>query len=172
MIGYRNLFRPTAVVFLLIAGSLVASVINASPALARSSVNGCNVTIDNPHFSSGAGGIIAKGRFSCTDVPSTIHINGNRGTSFLLWLCPNKPPKSESYLYNPANGCTPKGSNTDNVSATSSGTTYTRYVPPSSQGGAHGNGWWISCSTWYSSGPNGTDLGNFVTFSNPEPLSG
>jgi hypothetical protein len=158
------------VFLLLIICVLVMSAVRPLPAFARSDINGCAATINNPHFSDGVGGIIAKGRYECTDVPSTIHINGNRGTRFLLWLCPHEPPKSESYLYNPVNGCSPKGSNTSNVRLTTSGDRVTRYVP--SQGGAHGSGWWIACTTWYSSGPNGTDLGNIVTFSNAERLTG
>jgi hypothetical protein len=133
--------------------------------------NGCSVTIDNPHASSGAAGVIAKGRFQCSHVPSTIYINGSRSTSFLLWLCPRQPPKDEGYLTLPYNGCSVKGSDGSNVAATVANTVYTRYVPPGGTQGAHGNGWWIACAVWYSHGPLGTPVGNITTFSNPVQIN-
>ena len=108
------------------------------------------------------------GTWKCSDVSTTIYLNPNRfvgGVGFWLWLCPRQPPKSESYLNNPANHCTVKGVSHEDISLTKSGVTVARTAPPPSQPAAHGTGWWIACSIWVSNGPHG--LGSKVTsFSN------
>jgi hypothetical protein len=126
----------------------------ASPAFATDK-NGCNAHINTPHFSTGAGGVIVKGKYDCTSVPTTIFL-GTRTTGLYLWLCPHQPQPSESYLTNSNNHCSIRGANFGDVHVRVAGRIYTRYAPPGGQPGAHGSGYWVACSVWYSSGPNGT----------------
>lgn len=87
-------------------------------------------------------------------VPTTITFN----PGFYLWVCPNYPQSSESYLNNSANHCVIKGFNNDTIRVSSATTTYTLYVPPGGAGsgtGAHGAGYWIACAQWFSDGPGG-----------------
>jgi hypothetical protein len=155
MIGARGtLSRMTAAglaAAVLFAGSMLFA---ASPALAKDK-NGCNAKIDTPHFSTGAGGVIVKGRWSCTAVPTNVFL-GTRTTGLFLWLCPQQPQPSESYLGDPSNHCVIKTNNIEDIFVKVADRTYTRYAPPQGQPGVHGSGYWIACSVWYSSGPNGT----------------
>jgi hypothetical protein len=157
-------FTPLLIMVLTVVG-----VIPSSVAVAAAGNNQCTANINNPHFSTGANGVIVKGQWSCIDVPTTINLSAV-GHGFLLWNCPTEPEKSESYLLNNPN-CVTKGSNHDDISLTGSGSKSTRTAPPAPQSGAHGSGWWIACATWQSHGPNGT--GSMVTtFSNPVQASG
>jgi hypothetical protein len=110
--------------------------------------NGCSNTIDNPHYSSGALGVIAKGHWSCTVAPATIYLSGERG--FFLWLCPTQPPKDETWI---TSHCNQKGRNGTDFTISQANTDYVRYVPPSGQPGGTGTGWWIACSMWQSARP-------------------
>jgi hypothetical protein len=112
-----------------------------------------SANLQTPHYSTGAGGVIAKANWSCTYVPTTVFLN-TATTGYWLWVCPSQGQDSESWI---ESNCTFKGGNHENIDATVSGQQYTRYVPPAGQPGAHGTGYWISCSIWYSSGPKGTD---------------
>jgi len=148
----------------LFAAALVFS--TAVPA-AAADINGCSANVQNPHWSNGAGGHISKANWSCTRVPTLISLDPIGGYGYYLWLCPSKPPKSESYL---SANCTVKGENYEDINATST-RAYTRYVPPASQPGAHGTGWYIACATWQTRGPGGVG-GLRVTFSNAVHLTG
>jgi hypothetical protein len=128
--------------------------------------NGCTASVQNPHYSSGAGGNIAKATWACSRVPTTINISYGVG-GFWLWRCPNQPPKSESYL---GQNCTIVGYTGQNVSVTKANTSYTRYAPPSGTPGARGAGWYMACTTWRSQGPGGTGSIS-TTFSNAVHLS-
>jgi hypothetical protein len=127
------------------AMTLSAAMASSASAAPDADQNGCTGTINSPHYSSGAGGVIAKGRWSCTDVPSTVYL-GTASTGFYLWKCPGES----------LSNCTLEGINEDNISVTVSGKTYTLYVPPSSSSGAKGSGYWIAEATWYSHGPKGS----------------
>src|SRR5439155_26794372 len=117
--------------------------------------NGCLTTVmETPHILVGAGGVIAKSTSQCSLVPSTLHFTSPDG--FFLWVCPTDPPHDEGWL---ATHCTNKGITNTNISVTKANTGYTNYVPATGLPGAHGTGYWIACSMWYSTGPNGTGTG-------------
>ena len=125
---------------------------SADPAGAASTdKNGCSANLQTPHYSTGAGGVIAKANYSCTYVPSTVYL-GTRTTGYWLWVCPSKGPDDESWI---VQNCRFINGNIENVYATVSGGENIRYVPPAGNPPGHGSGWWISCSQWYSSGPKG-----------------
>lgn len=157
--------RFIAAATLCFAGSAFLIVLNAAPALAAD-VNGCTANVQNPHYSSGAGGNIAKATWVCSKVPTTINIGYGVG-GFWLWRCPNEPPKSEYYL---GQNCTIVGFDGSSISITRANTQYTRYAPPSGTPGARGRGWYMACTTWRSQGPGGTS-GTVTTFSNAVFLS-
>jgi len=146
-------------------GLITVTTATAAEAVALAG-NGCSASVQNPHYSSGAGGNIAKATWSCSRVPTTINISYGVG-GFWLWRCPNEPPKSETYL---GENCTIVGYTGENVSVTKANTTYTRYAPPSGTPGARGAGWYMACTTWRSQGPGGTG-GISTTFSNAVHLS-
>lgn len=133
--------------------SILSFVVPSTSADPLADVNGCGLNKwSAPHVSEGAGGIIAKAYWKCTNVPSTIHMTiSPRG--LFLFVCPSQPPNDETWI---ALNCTAKGGTHNNVSATDPTALYVRYVPPTDRPGASGSGWWIACATWYSTGPNGT----------------
>jgi len=100
-----------------------------------------------------AGGVLAKATWDCKYVPTTVHL-GTKTTGYWLWVCPTSPEKNEQWL---ALNCNLVGANGENINVRRSGHDYTRIVPPSPLPPAHGSGYWITCSIWYSSGPIGTD---------------
>lgn len=164
MLQKRSRIRLAIVIFCTCATSLAGLLASASTALA-SDKNMCSANINNPHFSSGAGGAIVKGQWSCLDTPTTIFLDGTNGSVFFnLWLCTDKEPtKSEFYLESDSN-CSVKGVNGQNITITGP-SAVTRTAPPSPEPGAHGTGWWVACAVWVSQGPLG--LGSPVTtFSN------
>ena len=125
------------------------SIVLVFPATSGAELNSCSVTsMQTPHYSTGAGGVIAKATWACSFVPTTIRLY-----PYALYLCPSQPPQDETWI---VLNCTQKGQNTNNISITQPNTNYTRYVPPSGLPGAHGAGWWTSCVMWDSVGPNGT----------------
>jgi hypothetical protein len=173
MIRCRPIMRAAIITLSASATSLMGLAPVALASARAASVadkNMCSATINNPHYSTAESGIIAKGRWICGDVPTTIHLDGLYGSSGLyLWLCTDKAPqKSESYLHNDTN-CRVKGYNQSDINVTIAGDTYTRYVP--AVGGAHGNGWWVACAVWSSRGPLGTG-GPTTTFSNVVKVNG
>lgn len=99
----------------------------------------CIGFMDNPHPSSGAGGIIAKGRWQCTPGVNSVTF------ALFLFLCPQPPSGPESSW--PSQGCS--------IQAMSSGTIpnpgpeETRYVPELGQPGAHGTGYFIACNMFF-----------------------
>lgn len=155
--------RIVIAIFCTCAMSLVGLLAYTGTAFA-SDKNMCSANINNPHFSSGAGGAIVKGQWSCLDAPTTIFLDFSHGSSdFNLWLCTDKAPElSENYLTGDVN-CKIKGFNTQNITITGPGSV-TRTAPPAPQPGAHGKGWWVACAVWVSVGPLGTSSPN-TTFS-------
>jgi hypothetical protein len=148
--------------FLFALAVTLASVVAFFPGVARAAdQNGCQASIDNPHYSGGAAGIIAKGNWLCSVAPATIYLHAPPG-GFLLFLCPTQPPKNEDWI---AQNCTQKGINTTDFTISTANQWNVRYVPPLGQPGAHGTGWWIACAMWSSGGYNGTSPLH-TTFSN------
>jgi hypothetical protein len=103
-------------------------------------VNGCTASVDNPHYSSGARGVIVKARFSCTK--NAVYIN-----QFLkLWWCGEKQPqKNKNWL---ASNCANAGTNNHDIDGTTAGVTYTRYAPTSFASTTRG--WYIGRLEWES----------------------
>lgn len=114
--------------------------------------NGCSANVQTPHLSSGAGGVIGKANYTCTDVPSTIYLD-TKTTGYWLYRCGSSPPQSIQWV---EDNCDPAGKNIENVDVTVSDSENIRYVPPEGEGSGQGIGYWISYTTWFSSGPNGT----------------
>lgn len=155
----RGLIRTVEVLFI----SLVVFLVLASPAEAKGTTHPslplssaipdvtCVTAMDNPHISTGAGGVIAKLRYCTEDALS------ETDSHLYLYLCPNPPTGDEDTWGN--QGCVLKANTSYIIYTPRAFTTYTRYVPPSGQPGAHGTGWWIACSTimdFYSGGGNAT----------------
>jgi len=153
----------------IVAALALFLLVNASVAFATDMVNRCTARVQDPHFSSGAGGIIVKADWRCGRVPTTIALSDvARTTGLMLFLCPSKPPKDEVWV--PTN-CVGKGENHVDVPISVANAWRTRYAPPQGSPGAHGNGWWIACTVWYSRGPGGTSA-NQMSWSNALLLTG
>jgi hypothetical protein len=119
----------------------------------------CGVVVQNPHYSSGAGGVIAKFNFSCDPGVSTI------GYSLFLFLCSSSPqgqPESSWGAY----GCAIKSETSGSV--TSPPLSFTRYIPAT--GGDHGTGYWIAC-TVYSYTVKGVYYGSYTQAGNAQFVS-
>jgi len=106
----------------------------------------CDVYVEDPHFSSGANGVISKSRITCGPGVSTFSYD------FLLWVCPNPPTGSESTWS--SEGCR-NTADTSNTFGPNGNETYTKYVPNSGQAGSRGTGYWKSCVMYnYNNDPN------------------
>jgi hypothetical protein len=164
MLQKRRRIRLAIVIFCTCATSLAGLLASAGTAFA-SDKNMCSASIANPHVSTGAGGVIAKGQWSCLDTPTTIFLDFTHGSAGLnLWLCTDKAPeKTETYLEDDGN-CIIWGSNYENIKLTGP-SSVTRSVPPSPEPGGIGDGWWVACAVWASQGPLGTGS-PVTTFSN------
>jgi hypothetical protein len=111
----------------------------ASPA--NASGGDCLGHVDDPHFSVGANGVIAKGRYTCNPSPGVDILD----VFLQLYVCPTTPEHTEGYvslhcrladfadytIYSPGN--------------------VTRYVP-TPPNGARGAGYWIACTSWTADG--------------------
>jgi hypothetical protein len=122
--------------------------------------NGCNVNVQYPHYSEFHGGIDVSAVWNCTEYEfaATIH------QSLFLWLCAEEPPQDEPWIE--AN-CTLAGRNIDD----GQGPYVVRTAPHPGEAAAHGDGWWISCTSWYSTGVMG-DGTRQMNFSAPQYLVG
>ncbi|MCU1485807.1 MAG: hypothetical protein JWN67_2553 [Actinomycetia bacterium] len=144
-----------------LSGSLLAAsmlvIVQSSPAFAAS----CTTSIDNPHFSSGAGGIIVKGHFDCgaATVDEVAFV-------MQLYVCPSYP--SNPTEANLAVYCTLKANNGRSDYNVPPGD-HTRYAPENTLPGVHGTGYWVGCIiiNWYD--PN--FQGSSMSTSNPVYLS-
>lgn len=104
---------------------LLAPVANATPPAPRREPS-CSVSMDNPHYSSGNGGVIAKARFTCTTGASQAYYSVGVGE----WgPCDRALPSDRSAWNTGTYGC----DNAIEVGYTAftvgSGKTETRYVP-------------------------------------------
>lgn len=98
----------------------------------------CITSMDSPHVSAGAGGVIAKLRY-CD--PDGVHVN----VTLLLYLCPNKPSSNEQNWAN--EGCVLKAYAFHDWNANAA-QQYTKYVPDLGNPGQHGTGWWVACASF------------------------
>lgn len=114
---------------------------------------GCNTAVDNPHFSVGANGVIAKTRVNCYGG------TGRYDYVLKLFVCVNKPPANFNPKINNT-GCTRKSLTNGTIYFTPT-TSETRYIPESGQPGARGTGWWIASNEWR------VDFGNEITTLSP-----
>lgn len=103
----------------------------------------CDTRIDSPHVSSGAGGVIAKGRYRCYGA-------SQMGVNMRLWRCDTAPPRVEGLLDRYCDlVATASYSGWDPVD----GVQYTRYVPRAGERGGQGSGYWVACDhVWVSDG--------------------
>jgi len=134
----KSRFRPTLLALAIGMGA-VASATFSSGAV---DAGDCLSTVENPHFSRGAGGVIVKARYGCANV-------GRLNGVLQLFLCSTRPPRDEQYI---ATQCTVKGYDNFDFDPVNNNV-YTRYAPRLSRPGAHGTGWWVGC-TIYNAGPN------------------
>ena len=118
--------------------------------------------MDNPHFSTGAGGNIVKARTTCHGV-AEVRI------AVSLYRCPRKPEGDKEEW--PGQRCAIVKAGGRKVKPPVDGTTYTTYAPPTGSAGAHGVGWYIRVAivTKYNSG--GRNTGLKTTIGNPVHLA-
>jgi hypothetical protein len=156
------------------AGFVAALLLNVGLAVVTSQtvlaadVNGCFIDggVQNPHYSVGAGGIVSTASWRCSSVPATINLSAVGETGFWLWLCPSPAPPDEAWI---SANCTEMGDNFNDILITNPYIDYNVHAPAGA--GAHGTGWWIACTMWYSQGQNGR--GNTtLEFSNSVWVSG
>lgn len=90
----------------------------------------CDISVESPHWSSGANSVIAKARFYC-DSGRTATYNVDR---FNLYNCPTLACDNPRYYSNTSIGTV----------KVASGQTETRYVPPTGARFADGPGSWYA----------------------------
>lgn len=129
--------------------SVLASLLTmATPA--RADTNSCTSSTNNPHYSSPAGGAIAKATYKCT----TSNVD-KIWVSQILWKCPtSNVTKNKTWL---KNNCVNKGQNNQDIWTPTANHQYERISPPQPEPGAQGTGWWILYNHWISE-----KNGNFV----------
>ena len=131
-----------------VATTLAMFAVVSVPSISEAVTPSCSVTVDSPHFSTGANGVIVKSHTKCNYSVAKVYSN------IRLFLCRIQygtlnsiksycalESEADYAIYNPVNGA-------DNV----------RYAPPAGTPGALGNGWWIGegiWSTYSSKGPVG-----------------
>lgn len=132
-----------AVLFIPVSIVASAGVASAAPD------NICNIQMQDPHFSTGEQGYIAKADWTCSLLPTVISLET---FGYILYRCNNNPPKSQEVVHEE---CAIVGSNNNDITLTQKDPVDTRYVP-SAKGGAQGAGWYIAIATWQDRGPAGT----------------
>lgn len=100
---------------------------------------GCTQSVDNPHYSSGAGGIIVKARITCYGAYHNVQ------GSLWLWLCPEPPSGGQDTWSN--QGCTAMAIGWFNREVAPD-QTITVYSPPEGEPGVHGSGYWKGCLSY------------------------
>lgn len=136
------------------AASAVALSIALSSALVAvamppaSAASQCSIDVQGPHITDTGPapkrpGIIAKVLINC-DPGGDLKWGGN------LWLCPTEPDVRKEWI---ENHCTVKKQNSAEAAVFHhfpAGSTR-RYIPPESEYGARGSGWWIAEAFWVDS---------------------
>jgi hypothetical protein len=125
--------------FTVLTLALTCVVVSAGPAEAGT-VADCTGTMDNPHYSSGAAGIIAKGRWTCTRNHAEIFY------TLALYRCGSYPTRTQDWV---SAHCTRMGVNTNSKSPIAAGVLYTDYAPPA-PGGAKSSvaAYWVAYNDW------------------------
>lgn len=148
-------FMRLVVVMIVLTMTVIG--VHTSPNSVALAAGSCTTAVDNPHVSSGAGGIIAKSRFTCTSGVTSY------GYSLALYLCTTNPTGTDPATNS---SCTIKATNTNSQSNPVANQQYTVYVPPTGQSGLHGTGYWIATNRWtVNSGPYQKTIGNAVYLS-------
>lgn len=106
----------------------------------------CTVGVQNPHFSSGANGVIAKPYWSCPSGDSEF-VSSWVG---FLYKCSSKPDRSKAEkTWQSTNGCVAVRSGNSSGSGGSftvkPGTTVVRHIPAQGTSGASSGAWFIAC---------------------------
>lgn len=124
----------------------------------------CNATVDAPHTSSGAGGIIVKSRSICYGNVAQARFGLD------LFQCPRKPTGDKDTWG--SQGCSVVKVGGRVVNSAVDGATYTTYAPNVGTAGAHGTRWWagVAITTVYNSA--GTNIGHGHTLGPAVELTG
>lgn len=105
----------------------------------------CAASMDIPHYSSGAGGVIAKGRFRCDGSGSETYYN----VSLTMWVgCSSLPPLDPRGKSRSSYGCSTSITTYHGVVGVGAGSLETRYVPKSGAMGRRLGYWraWVKYS--------------------------
>jgi len=126
---------------------------------AANAAPGCTDQIDDPHPSTGGGGVvIAKLRVTCTGNIDQYQYD------VALYKCATKPTSAPGGWKCGSGAIKVGASAQDSISNPSSGKQYTRNVPPT--GGGRGTAWWYAQGTYsWRPGPGGFGVWGSV-FSN------
>lgn len=150
----------------LVAVVLALGLFSLSPAIALANVtpydvNQCSqLNMQDPHIS-GSYGVLQKSQWQCNTAPTTVNMQWSYYDGWWLWVCPSAGPQSESWIQS---NCTIKGNEFITISWSTAGSIQTHYLPNNGQH-TSGNGYWVACPQWFSTGPNGQGQ-TFLTFSN------
>lgn len=144
--------------------TMLLAVMAPMPVAAAYPQDSCNGRPHDPHFSTGAHGVIVKATMSCDDP-------GVKKIDFLLilWWCGNDRPKEDKTWL--GNNCDAPDKNFGTIYDPKAGQVYTRYAPPVGQEGAKREGFYIGTLDWVARGPNGQDKGRFSVSPNSCYLS-
>lgn len=135
----------------------VAATVGGVSGTATAEPPSCHARAEAPHYSTGAGGIIAKTDFYC-EVGRSVTVNE---VIMRLYLCPT-PPSGPEKGWTTRFGCRVQKSEQYGeffVPANSVNRPVTRYVPDVGDA-AHGSGWWIQCTQYYRSDNPGVKYQN------------
>ncbi|MGH3908210.1 MAG: hypothetical protein ACRDTE_29115, partial [Pseudonocardiaceae bacterium] len=127
----------------------VATTSTAATASATSAQEVCQVRVENPHFSSGANGVIYKSRVQCAETRQVV-------VGPALYVCPVDPQGPEGTW--PGQGCEGKAVDVESRTV-QPGTVETFYLPRLGQPGARGSGLWVgnTAVSTVEEGPGGTE---------------
>ena len=159
-LGLKTALRTAAVLSLLAIPVLTgpaAEGVGSPPAPALSTPpdgSGCYASVQNPHYSSGNGGVIAKPYWYC-DGSHAGTVNSYLGT---LYRCPTQPnPYAGESAWTGTYGCSPHRSvNSVQVPFNvGPGATVIRYIPANGQAGGTPGAWWVACVRGYWSNGQG-----------------
>lgn len=121
--------------------ALLSVALVESPAQAAGPLASCFGHINNPHFSSGSGGVIVKARVGCdADGVDEYYLD------LTLFYCGDRyPTATESWVNN---NCSRAGNNVDTIFNPVGGKTYTRYAPKVGDPASNRRGYYIGCLFW------------------------
>lgn len=130
----KRVFGVVASVLVMLAALLVTQAIEAVAGTAGD----CTSSTESPHYSSTAGGVIAKSRWVCqksNPIPYQLY----------LYKCPNKPASNKTAVMD---NCTLQKKRESSFTHPGGGATVTRYVPIKGAEPAHGCGYWAQINRW------------------------